>query len=30
MQHANANYKAPKDIPIIIDNASYDTHFIIN
>ena len=26
----NLNYKAPKDIPIIIHNASYDTHFIIN
>ena len=26
----NLNYKAPKDIPIIIYNASYDTHFIIN
>ena len=27
----NLNYKFPKDIPIIIiDNASYDTHFIIN
>ena len=24
------NYKVPKDIPIIIHNASYDTHFIIN
>ena len=24
------NYKIPKDIPIIIHNASYDTHFIIN
>ena len=23
-------YKVPKDIPIIIHNASYDTHFIIN
>ena len=26
----NLNYKAPKDILIIIHNASYDTHFIIN
>ena len=26
----NSNYKVPKDIPIIIHNASYDTHFIIN
>ena len=26
---ANA-YKVPKDIPIILHNASYDTHFIIN
>ena len=24
------NYKVPKDVPIIIHNASYDTHFIIN
>ena len=24
------NYKIPKDIPIIINNASYDIHFIIN
>ena len=24
------NYKVPKDIPIIIHNTSYDTHFIIN
>ena len=24
------HYKVPKDIPIIINNASYDTHFIIN
>ena len=23
-------YKVPKDIPIIIHNATYDTHFIIN
>ena len=26
----NLNYKVTKDIPIIIHNASYDTHFIIN
>ena len=26
----NLNYKVPKDIPIIIHDASYDTHFIIN
>ena len=26
----NLNYKVPKDIPIIIHNTSYDTHFIIN
>ena len=26
----NLNIKIPKDIPIIIHNASYDTHFIIN
>ena len=26
----NLNYKVPKDIPILIHNASYDTHFIIN
>ena len=26
----NLNYKVPKDIPIIIHNASYDTYFIIN
>ena len=26
----NLNYKVPKDIPITIHNASYDTHFIIN
>ena len=26
----NLNYKVPKDIPIIIDNASYGTHFLIN
>ena len=26
----NLNYKVPKDVPIIIYNASYDTHFVIN
>ena len=26
----NLNYKVSKNIPIIIHNASYDTHFIIN
>ena len=26
----NLNYKVPKDIPIIIHNAGYDTYFIIN
>ena len=26
----NLNYKVSKDSPIIIHNASYDTHFIIN
>ena len=26
----NLNYKIPKYIPIIIHNASYNTHFIIN
>ena len=26
----NLNYKVPKDIPIIIHNVSYDTHFIIS
>ena len=26
----NLNYKVPKDIPIILHNASYDTHFIFN
>ena len=26
----NLNHKVPKDISIIIHNASYDTHFIIN
>ena len=26
----NLNYKVPKDVPIIIHNVSYDTHFIIN
>ena len=30
MSSQNLNYKVPKDIPIIIHNASYDTHFIIN
>ena len=25
----NLNYKVPKEIPIIIHNASYDTHFIL-
>ena len=25
----NLNYKVPKEIPIIIHNASYDTHYII-
>ena len=24
------NYKVEKEIPIIIHNASYDTHFILN
>ena len=28
--NCNSNYKVPKNIPIIIHNASYDTHFIIN
>ena len=28
--NCNLYYKVPKDIPIIIHNASYDTHFIIN
>ena len=27
---ANLNYKVQKEIPIIIHNASYDTHFILN
>ena len=27
---SNLNYKVPKDIPIIIHNASYDTHLIVN
>ena len=27
---SNLNYKVSKNIPIIIHNASYDTHFIIN
>ena len=26
----NLNYKVLKDIPVIIHNASYDSHFIIN
>ena len=26
----NLNYKVRRDIPVIIHNASYDTHFIIN
>ena len=26
----NLNYKVPKEIPVIIHNATYDTHFIIN
>ena len=26
----NLNYKAPKEVPIIIDNTSYDAHFMIN
>ena len=26
----NLRYKVPGNIPIIINNASYDTHFIIN
>ena len=26
----NLNYKVPKEIPIIIHNASYDTHFVID
>ena len=26
----NLNYKVQKEIPIIINNASYDTHFILN
>ena len=26
----NLRYKIPKDIPVIIHNASYDTHFIVN
>ena len=25
----NLNYKVPKEVPIIIHNASYDTHFIL-
>ena len=26
----NLNYKVQKEIPVIIHNASYDTHFILN
>ena len=26
----NLRYKVPKNIPIVIHNAGYDTHFIIN
>ena len=26
----NLRFKIPKDIPIVIHNAGYDTHFIIN
>ena len=26
----NINYKVPKDIPVIVHNTSYDTHFMIN
>ena len=26
----NLNYKDSKEIPVIIHNATYDTHFIIN
>ena len=26
----NLNYKVPKDIPVIIHNTTYETHFIIN
>ena len=26
----NLNYKVPKNIPIVIHNAGYDTHFIIS
>ena len=26
----NLRYKVPENIPIVIQNASYDTHFIIN
>ena len=28
--NCNLNYKVSKDIPLIIHNATYDTHFIIN
>ena len=30
LSKCNLNYKVPKDISIIIHNASYDTHFLIN
>ena len=26
----NLRYKIPKDIPVVIHNAGYDAHFIIN
>ena len=26
----NLKYKVPKEIPVIIHNASYDTHFVLN
>ena len=26
----NLNYKVQKEIPVIIHNATYDTHFVIN
>ena len=28
--YCNLRYKVPREIPIVIHNASYDTHFIIN
>ena len=28
--YCNLRYKVPKNIPIVIHNAGYDTHFIIN